>query len=212
MKIRFAIVDFGMGNIGSVLHAMQFLGAQIISSKEQIELKEAQAYILPGVGAFPKAMENIKKLKLDSFLNEQILGKKKPVLGICLGMQLMADSSDEDGKTEGLRWINGSVKKLNAKEGVRIPHVGWNSLSNGFSGELFNNFNSDPHFYFDHSFHFVCSEKKCITSTCTYGSEIVASLQKENIYATQFHPEKSQRAGLKLLRNFINQVESIKSR
>lgn len=204
MSKKFAVIDYGMGNIGSVVHSLNVLGAEVTTSNQLSELKFADAYILPGVGAFARAMENIHRLKLKDFLNEQVFDLKKPILGICLGMQLMADSSEEEGFTEGLQWVKGKVVKLAPLENLRIPHVGWNNLSVEPHKEIFKNIESSAHFYFDHSYHYVCEDPSNVIASCSYGGKIASVLQKNNIFATQFHPEKSQRNGLKLLRNFMN--------
>lgn len=206
MSKKFAVIDYGMGNIGSVEHSMKTLGVNVFISNRLNELQNADAYILPGVGAFARAMENIHKLKLESFFKEHILEIKKPILGICLGMQLMADSSEEEGLTEGLHWIKGKVVKFLPGADLRIPHVGWNNLNVDSKIAIFKNIEPNAHFYFDHSYHYVCENSANVIATCQYGGEIVSALQKNNILATQFHPEKSQRNGLKLLRNFINFV------
>lgn len=204
MHKKIAIIDYGMGNIGSVFNSLKKLGAQVISSNDLVELALADAYILPGVGAFPRAMENFHKLGLKPFLNEQILQRKKPLLGICLGMQLLAQDSEEDKLTEGLGWIEGHVLKLQPEDKRSVPHVGWNNLSFTQSSPLMKNIENNAHFFFDHSFQFVCKDNNAVAAVCNYGGDIVSVVQKNNIFATQFHPEKSQRNGLKLLRNFIN--------
>ena len=195
-----------MGNIGSVANAFHALDTDIIISHKATEIEKVDAYILPGVGAFPQAIKNIKKYGYDSLLNEQVLCNSKPYLGICLGMQLLSIDSEEQEFTEGLGWLDSHVISLNPDNGLSIPHVGWNELKIKSNNQIFNNMGPSPNYYFDHSFHFVTSEKKIITATCNYGEEIIAAIRKENIFAVQFHPEKSQRNGLKFLRNFINYV------
>ena len=204
---RIMIINYGMGNIGSVANALRTLQSDYFVSGRREDLRQADAYILPGVGAFPAAMENLRKLDLIGELTEQTLTRGKPLLGICLGMQLLAESSVEQGFSEGLGWIRGHVVKLEPRDGLRIPHVGWNNVSFSRSDFLFRNIDGSPHFYFDHSYHLQCAEE-IISATCDYGGTWVAGVQKKNIFATQFHPEKSQRNGLKLLRNYLNFVEA----
>lgn len=201
-----AIIDYGMGNIGSVFNSLTMLGAKAFISSNAKELKAADAYIFPGVGAFPQAMQNLEKLDLLHFLDEQIQKEQKPFFGICLGMQLLAEDSVEQVFTKGLNWISGHVVALKANDKHSVPHVGWNNLKINENRELFNRISKEPHFYFDHSYRFVCDEPDVVIATCAYGLEVAAALQKGHIFATQFHPEKSQRNGLKLLRNYLNYV------
>jgi imidazole glycerol-phosphate synthase subunit HisH len=196
-----------MGNIGSVCNALNYLGGQFTTSHRKEDLAHADAFILPGVGAFGAAMENLHKLDLIQVLTEQVLGKKKPFLGICLGMQLLAKDSYEQGYSKGLGWIDAHVVELKPSNGYRVPHVGWNNVVCKRPDPLFHNVDEDAHFFFDHSFHVRCEEELILASS-NYGDPFVASIQKENILATQFHPEKSQRNGLKLMRNFLNFLES----
>lgn len=200
--MNIVIIDYGMGNTHSIENALTFLGQKSIVSNDLKLINEADAYILPGVGAFSEAMKNLHQLNLIASLHHNIIIQKKPVLGICLGMQILAKSSTEMKLSQGLGWIDADVIAINNAE-VRVPHVGWNSIEVIEANPLFNNIPSDTHFYFDHSFHFSTYED--VSSSITlYGKNITASIQKENIFATQFHPEKSQVAGLKLLRNFLN--------
>lgn len=204
---RIMIINYGMGNIGSVANALNALGSNYFISGRKEDLYQAGAYILPGVGAFPAAMQNLQKLALIDELTEQTLVKGKPFLGICLGMQLLAKDSMEQEYSTGLGWIDGHVLKLEPSDGLRIPHVGWNNVTFSQRIPLFGKIAGDSHFYFDHSFHFRCAEE-IISATCDYGGIWVAAIQSKNVFATQFHPEKSQRNGLKLLRNFLNFVEA----
>jgi len=200
-----AIIDYDMGNVKSVYNAIEYIGHDSIITSDAREIDKADRIILPGVGAFGDAMNNLKKRGLVEILNKQVLEKKKPILGICLGLQLMAKSSEEHGIHRGLGWLDAEVVKFRLeKTGLKVPHVGWNNvevkdpiLFKGLAGEQIN-------FYFVHSFHIVCNDKKNITATCRYGIEFTSAIHKENIFATQFHPEKSQDSGLKVLENFIN--------
>jgi glutamine amidotransferase len=203
--MKLVIIDYGMGNTKSIQNAFNFLGQQSIVTNDPKAINEASAYILPGVGAFHEAMENINKLDLKLLLDDNILGQKKPILGICLGMQILAKSSEEIRFTKGLGYFDARVQGINNTT-LRVPHVGWNSIEVKNKNPLFAKISSDTHFYFDHSFHFIANED-IVSSTTLYGEEITASIQKDNIFATQFHPEKSQAAGLKLLRSFLNYVE-----
>lgn len=205
---KIVIIDYGMGNIQSIVNALIFLGYEALLSRESEILNQADCYILPGVGAFGLAMENLKKYNLIDILEENIIVKKKPILGICLGMQLLAKSSTEISFHKGLGWIDATIEELRVTEDLRVPHVGWNAVEICQELPLFKGIASNSHFYFDHSFHMVCHDKSLLSSVTIYGESITSSIQKDNIFATQFHPEKSQTAGLKLLRNFLNFMEN----
>jgi len=204
---KIAIVDYGMGNIGSVRNALDYLNGKYIVSGRKNDLACADAFILPGVGAFGAAMENLRKLDLIDELTDQAMIKKKPFLGICLGMQLLAKDSVEMGHFTGMGWIDGHVFEIEPTGGLCVLHVGWNGVTFDQKAPLFQRIDEGAHFYFDHSFHLQCSEN-VVSATCEYGRTYVAAIQKENILAVQFHPEKSQRNGLKLLRNFLNFVNA----
>lgn len=199
------IIDYGMGNVGSVAAALEYLGANYFVSNKNEDLINASAFILPGVGAFPTAMKNLKKLNLVDGLNQQVLQQKKPFFGICLGMQLLAKDSVEQGFSTGLGWLDAHVLPLEPVMGLRIPHVGWNNITFCDDNMFFEHIDSGANFYFDHSYQLRCSADR-IAATFEYGSEYVAAVSYQNIIATQFHPEKSQRNGLKMLRNFLNLV------
>lgn len=204
---KIVIIDYGMGNIQSVANALSFLGYRAILSRDHAVLDQADGYILPGVGAFGGAMANLQKHDLIAVLEKNVLICKKPLLGICLGMQLLAKSSTEMGFHKGLGWIDATIEELIVTPTLCVPHVGWNSIEVLQELPLFKAIPSDTHFYFDHSFHMKCHDTTLQSSVTLYGELVTASIQKENIFATQFHPEKSQTAGLKLLRNFLNFVE-----
>jgi len=201
------IIDYGMGNIGSMCNALKYLGTEPVVSNTIRHIDRADAYILPGVGAFAAAMINLNKLNIIRPLYNNVIKIKKPFLGVCLGMQLLAKDSLEKGFSEGLGWIDGHVLPVEPKNGLRVPQVGWNTVKVHKESFLFKNIDASAHFYFDHSYHLSCHES-CVVATCTYGDEYVAVVNKDNIFATQFHPEKSQRNGLKVLRNFFNFVQS----
>ena len=199
------IVNYGMGNLRSVSNALGVLGYSPLISDDAEVIADADAYIVPGVGAFGEAMRNLSGLDLIGPLREQVLENQKPFLGICLGMQLLAEDSDEMGFHKGLGWIEGHVTRITAD--VRVPHVGWNDVAVKNGQPLFLNIESEPNYYFDHTYKLDC-DPGVVSATCVYGGELTAAVQKGNIFATQFHPEKSQVMGLRLLRNFLNFVES----
>lgn len=201
--LRISIVDYGMGNIASVRYAFAFLGidAQIADSASKID--DAEAIILPGVGAFGEAMRNLETQDLVAPLTEAVMERKTPFLGLCLGMQLLAESSPELGEHQGLGWIPGRIELLPADAGHRVPHVGWASLLFDPEDPLFARISPDACFYFDHSYS-LGAGMPGITATAEHVAPFAAVLRHDNIFATQFHPEKSQRNGLKLLRNFSN--------
>jgi glutamine amidotransferase len=200
------IVDYGIGNTHSVSNAIKYLGYKniIISDNENI-IQKADALILPGVGAFEECINNLKNRKLDIILNEAVIVNKKPILGICVGMQLLATCSEEMGLHNGLNWIEGRVKKLNPQKPMVIPHVGWNDVISTDDNVFFRRNAQNTNFYFDHSYYFAC-EDKYVLSYCDYGIKVTAAVQKDNIYGVQFHPEKSQTNGLKLFRSFFNSI------
>jgi len=197
-----AIIDYGMGNVASVQKALNFLKIESSITNDHQSIKNSEYIILPGVGSFMQGMMNLKERGLDTLLTEEVIVKKKKFLGICLGMQLLIENGTEPVNTKGLGWIKGRVKKFEVP-GLRVPHMGWNDitvLNDTFYKEVI-----DLDFYFIHSYHFVPDDKSVIAATVNYGSDVVASIQKENIFATQFHPEKSQVAGLTVLKAFFNQ-------
>jgi glutamine amidotransferase len=200
------IVDYGVGNTQSLLNTIKALGyRKIMISATEKDICHADVLILPGVGAFDTCVKNLKERRLDVILNEAVLVLKKPILGICVGMQLMATTSEENGEHAGLDWIPGRVVKLNLSADYSVPHVGWNDINYQTPGVLYSLTPEFPHFYFDHSYHYQC-DIKYITAQCEYGLQVTASIHLENIYGVQFHPEKSQTNGLKLFRGFFNAV------
>lgn len=205
MKIKAAIINYGIGNIHSVYNAVTYLGYRAVITDSKNDLKDSNALILPGVGAFGRAMQVIKDKHIDELLYEQVIIQKKPILGICLGMQLLATSSEEGGKCYGLNWIPGAVIKLTASQNFTVPNVGWCETAITEKTPLFVRLAESPLFYYDHSYHFNC-DKKYISAVCNYDSPVVAAVQKDNIFGVQFHPEKSQNNGLKLLRGFFNHI------
>ena len=205
-QFSIVIIDYGVGNTHSVWNAIQTLGYRRIkiSNKEQ-DISCADVLILPGVGAFGACANNLRNLNLDHILNEAVLVKDKPILGICVGMQLMADLSEENGMHAGLGWIPGKVIKLELPAPFVVPHVGWNDLCVTKPCSLFSRTDPNPHFYFDHSYHYDCLTQYKVAN-CQYGKEVTAAVNHNNIFGVQFHPEKSQTNGLKLFRGFFNSI------
>ena len=201
MTKKIVIIDYNMGNLTSVANALEYIGEKAVISNKIEDIKHADYIILPGVGAFSDGMKNLKDLGIINILNEEVIKKRKPLLGICLGMQLLAEEGYEGGLSKGLGYIKGVVKKFDSKN-LRIPHVGWNEVNFKKKSSLPHNLRKSEVFYFVHSYYLITNED-IIVGTCDYGNEFVAAIQKENIFATQFHPEKSQKPGLQILRNFI---------
>jgi len=204
-SLKVNIIDYGVGNVHSVVNAISFLGYKIKVSRDFKDIEQADAIILPGVGACDEAIKNLRKYNLELVLNEQVIIRKKPILGICVGMQMLANGSHENGWHKGLEWINGEVKKLELPKAYSIPHVGWNDIIVKKEEPIFTRYNKGTSFYFDHSYHFEC-EEQYKAAICDYGVLVTAAVQKENIFGVQFHPEKSQTNGLKLFRSFFNSI------
>lgn len=206
MKKKIAVIDYGVGNVRSVENAIKWLGYDVRTTRDPGHLERSDFLILPGVGAFKEAVDNLEKHDLHNILNEIVIKKKKPLLGICLGMQVLADTSEEKGLHKGLGWIKGNVRGLDLPEGFSVPHVGWNNVDIKKKDPLFNRTPDEPDFYFDHSFHFVCKNDENVLATCSYGEEITVAVNKGHIWGVQFHPEKSQNNGLKLFRGIISSI------
>jgi len=198
------IVNYGMGNINSVKKQMERLAVNVIVSSKSEDILSADKIILPGVGHFEKAMENLQELNLVDVLNDFVLVKKKPTLGICLGMQLMTNFSEE-GNVKGLGWFDAEVVKITVDDTLRfkIPHVGWNTIDQKKESDLNVGLNSDSSFYFVHAYKVIAHEVKDILHSTVYSSEFTSAISKDNIFGVQYHPEKSQDIGLQLFRNFI---------
>lgn len=195
------IIDYGLGNKASLVRLFQKLKVNAILSSKKDDILNASKLILPGVGHFNKGMQNLASLDLITVLNEAVIIKKIPILGICLGMQLMTSKSEE-GNIEGLNWINAETKRFETD--LKIPHVGWNTLTEIKNHSILKNLTEQDQFYFVHSYNITCKNKEDVLSYSCYGQEFVSSFQKENIFGTQFHPEKSHKQGLKIIKNFIN--------
>jgi len=206
-----AIVDYGMGNLQSVANAVEALGAAYMVTQRPKDVQEADGIVLPGVGAFGEGMENLRKLGLVDVLRSEVVEKGKPYLGICLGLQFLAERGYEEGEHEGLGWVRGEVRLIEPRDpAAKVPHMGWNGIDIRRESHIFRGLQKNPVFYFVHSYSFVpdSTEEEVVTAVVHHGMEIVASIQKRNIFATQFHPEKSQSAGLLVLKNFVNFCEN----
>ncbi len=201
------IVDYGLGNLRSVAGAVEKLGYQACVSNRIRDLENADKLILPGVGAFGDGMKNLRKLHLIEPLTELVVRQTKPLLGICLGAQLLARESCEFGDHKGLGWIDASVVRIEGNGGsLRVPHVGWNHTIQVRDNLLFEEIPNRALFYYVHSFHIRCASPEIAIGECDYGGRLTAAFQYQNIYGTQFHPEKSQWYGLKLLKNFLDKA------
>lgn len=202
--IRVAVIDYGMGNIDSVVRALEICGATPSVTSQEEEIAQAAAVVLPGVGSFSDGMNQLRNKGLVEILDRQVLDKGVPFLGICLGMQLLATRGTEGGETPGLGWIPGTVRRLSPEgEGERIPHVGWNEVRFQGSEPLFTGIASGCDFYFTHSYHFIPESPAHVTARTPYCGHLVAAVRRGSIQGVQFHPEKSQKAGMRLLQNFL---------
>jgi glutamine amidotransferase len=203
---RAVIVDYGMGNLRSVANAVSSLGAETVVASSPSELERASHVILPGVGAFGDGIEKLRRGGWIAPLDEAVRGRRLPFLGICLGMQLLATSGTEHGTWDGLGWIPGTVTRVGDDDpSLRIPHIGWNDVEVAGAPRLFAGFDPKqvPCFYFVHSYALVPADRAVATGLCTYGAPFVATVEHGNIHGVQFHPEKSHKLGLALLRNFL---------
>ena len=201
--LKLTIVDYGMGNLRSVWKMAVQSGADVRISSDPADIEWAEKLILPGVGAFPDAMASLGKRKLLVPLNRAVIDMHKPILGICLGMQLMCKRSDEIKASDGLGWIDAEMIPFDANSGIRVPHVGWNTVTATRSSRLMDEVDDGSFFYFVHSYHMVCSNRSQVVSTSEYGSTFTASIESDNIFGTQFHPEKSQSKGSGVMANFL---------
>jgi glutamine amidotransferase len=198
------IVDYGMGNLRSVYNALDILGASAQLCQDPEQLRHLERIILPGVGAFGDCMANLHRAGFVEALDEEVCRRGKPILGICLGMQAMARKSFEGGEYKGLGWFDAEVVRLQPADlSLRVPQIGWNDVTCRRAHPLFLGLPKAPDFYFVHSYSVRCSREDDVTATCEYGGPVTAAVASGNIFATQFHPEKSQDHGLKLLENFM---------
>lgn len=198
-----AVINYGLGNLYSVAGAIERLGYQVRVTYDHKEIGSADKLILPGVGAFGDGMKNLRDLGLVELLTEQVQTERKPVLGICLGLQLMARESSEFGHHQGLGWIDALVSPIPSHGTLRVPHVGWNDVHQRRPSLLFEGVPRDGLFYYAHSYHLCCADSSVVVGDCDYGVTITAAVEQGNVFGTQFHPEKSQQWGLKLLDNFL---------
>lgn len=202
-----AIIDYGLGNLGSVANMLKKIGVRVRVTAEPDEIRHAKALILPGVGHFDSGMRNLVTSGLKSLLDERVLKESVPVLGICLGMQLMARRSDE-GTEPGLGWLAADVRRFAFQPRLRlaVPHMGWNEVEPVAASPLYRGLDDAPRFYFVHSYHLVCDDQADVAGWATYGYRFAASVRHGSIFGTQFHPEKSHRFGKAVLRNFAEAV------
>lgn len=198
-----AVVDYGMGNLHSMAKAIEYVGGDPVVSAREEDLVGADRIVLPGVGAFGEAMENLRATGLLQTLEHEVLIRRKPFLGVCLGMQLLARESHEHGQHCGLGWLDAEVMRLSAAGTTRVPHTGWNEIDVGRpGGSPLVAVPQGESFYFNHSYHLVPRSDEVAAAWCDHGEAFVAAVVRDNILATQFHPEKSQRAGLNFLADF----------
>ena len=204
-----AIVDYNSGNISSVINSFKEVAedkvnVEVTSDLEKIKLSDK--VVLPGQGSFKSCIDALNNVNgLVDTLSDFVLTNKKPLLGICVGLQMFADVGYEEEKTKGLGWISGKVSKINNQDGkYKLPHIGWNEINIVKDSKIFKDIENNSHMYFVHSYEFIPEDKNVITTTTDYSSKIVCSVEKENIFGTQFHPEKSDKIGLKIIHNFIS--------
>jgi glutamine amidotransferase len=200
-----AIVDYGMCNLDSIARAVEECGGTSVVTDREEDLAKAERIILPGVGAFPDAMRNIRARQLDRILEAQVIGQQIPLLGICLGMQLLAAKGWEGGASPGLGWLDAEVPRLEPQgDDRRVPHIGWNEVTPARPHPIFAGIPAGTDFYFVHSFHVRCVSVADVIATTPYCGGFASAIARDNIVGVQFHPEKSQRVGFKLLSNFLS--------
>ncbi|MBP3351014.1 MAG: imidazole glycerol phosphate synthase subunit HisH [Lachnospiraceae bacterium] len=201
-----AIIDYDAGNIKSVEKALVALGQDVVVTRDRKTILDAEGVILPGVGAFGDAMQKLHDYDLVKTIHE-VVEKKTPFLGICLGLQLMFESSEETPGVEGLGLLKGKIVRIPEGDGLKIPHIGWNNLAYPNQGRLYKDIPENSYVYFVHSYYLQADEAEIVRATCDYGVTIQASVEKDNVFACQFHPEKSSAVGMKILENFIKVVK-----
>lgn len=198
-----AIIDYDAGNIKSVEKALHFIGEDVILTRKPSEILAADKIVFPGVGCFGDAMDNLNKYDLPAVIHEAV-DQNIPFLGICLGLQLLFEESEESPGAKGLGLLKGQVLKIPTADGLKIPHMGWNSLHLQNKGRLFKGLSEDEYMYFVHSYYLQAEDAKIVKATTNYGVEIHAAVEKNNVFGCQFHPEKSSDCGLQILRNFAS--------
>lgn len=198
-----AIIDYDAGNIKSVVNAFKFLGTDALVTRDPKEIMKADRVILPGVGAFGDAMRKLEEYKLTEVIRD-VAGSGTPFMGICLGLQLLFDSSDESEGVSGLGILRGKIKRIPDNGVLKVPQIGWNSLTYPNKGRLFKGIDEDSYVYFVHSYYLDADDKSIVTATTEYGTTIDASVEKDNVFACQFHPEKSAEVGMEILKNFLS--------
>jgi glutamine amidotransferase len=205
MNAKIVIIDYGMGNLRNVQKGFEKIGFEATLTRNKKEIGKASAIVLPGVGAFKDCMENLEKYELVEPLLQSI-EKGKPYLGICLGLQILFSESEEFGSHKGLNLIRGNVVKFKPDPEHKVPHMGWNTIEKEKEVPMLQGLGSGDFFYFVHSYYVVPEEAQWISTFTTYGKPFVSSIWKENLFATQFHPEKSQQKGLRILENFVKSI------
>lgn len=201
------IIDYDAGNLKSVEKALHYLGKEVIVTRDPEQLRQVDKVILPGVGAFGDAMAKLKEYHLDTLIHE-IADSGKPFLGICLGLQLLFEESEESPGVEGLGILKGKIKRIPDEDGLKVPHIGWNSLHLEHNGRLFQNIPENGYVYFVHSYYLEAQDPEIVKASTEYGVHIHASVEKGNVFACQFHPEKSSETGLQILKNFAEIEEN----
>ncbi len=207
--MKVTIVDYNSGNISSVINSFKEVAENKVSievTSELNKIKSSDKVVLPGQGSFKSCVNALKNINgLVDSLNEFAIKNKKPLLGICVGLQMFADIGYEETETKGLGWISGKVSKIDNKNGkYKLPHIGWNQINIVKDSKIFKEVENNSHMYFVHSYEFVPNDKNVISATTEYSTKVVCSVEKENIFGTQFHPEKSDKIGLKIIKNFID--------
>ena len=206
--MNLTIVDYNSGNISSVINSFKEVAkdnVKIEVTSDLDQIKSSDKIVLPGQGSFKSCVDALNKINgLKDTLNEFIFTNKKPLLGICVGLQMFADIGYEENETKGLGWISAKVSKINNQDGkYKLPHIGWNQINIVKQSKIFDGIKNNSHMYFVHSYEFIPDDKNVITSTTDYSSKIVCSVERDNLFGTQFHPEKSDKIGLKIIDNFI---------
>ena len=207
--MKVTIVDYNSGNISSVINSFKEVAKDKVNIEVTADLnkiKSSDKVVLPGPGSFKSCIDALNKINgLTEALNEFAINNKKPLLGICVGLQMFAEVGYEETETKGLGWISGKVSKIDNQNGkFKLPHIGWNQINIIKQSKIFENIENNSHMYFVHSYEFIPEDKNVISATTDYSSNIVCSIERENIFGTQFHPEKSDKIGLKIINNFIN--------